>query len=127
MRDYRKLDVWQISRAFASHCYRVTSSFPENERFGLTSQIRRAAVSVPANIAEGVGRDSDGDFLRFLRIAHGSLNELETLFVIAADLEIIDDVSYAKCDEEARELGVKVRNLIVKIEADFGQRDSGQR
>ena len=85
----------------------------------MTSQIRRAAVSIPTNIAEGCGRDSDAEMLRFLRIALGSLNEVETLFEIASDLEFMNETSYRKIEDTARDLGVRLRNLTSKVESDL--------
>jgi len=76
IRKVKDLRVWQIGMDLSVSCYRFTESFPKAERYGLTSQIRRASVSVPANIAEGYGRASTGDYQRFLRIAHGSLSEV---------------------------------------------------
>jgi four helix bundle protein len=87
--DYRDLRVWQEARTLVSHVYRVTAAFPKHELFGLTSQIRRAAVSVPCNIAEGQGRRSTADRIQFLVVARGSLFELETHAIIAADLEYL--------------------------------------
>ena len=75
--SYRELRVWQMSMRLAEDCYRLTRTFPKEELFGLTSQIRRASSRIPANIAEGYGRGHRGEYLQFLRIAQGSLNELE--------------------------------------------------
>lgn len=119
MRDYRKLEVWRLGRELAVLCYRLTDSFPREEQFGLISQIRRAAVSIPANIAEGAGRDSAGEFLRFLRISLGSLNETETLFMIASDLEMIPSEEMIGFEDRARDLGVRLRNLALKVESDL--------
>lgn len=83
MRNYQELEAWQHSMILTESIYRITASFPENERFGLTSQMRRAAISIPFNIAEGHGRESGQDFKRFLLIARGSLSELETQLKIA--------------------------------------------
>jgi len=90
MREYRHLQVWQKAHRLTLEVYRVTRSLPRSELYGLTSQLRRAAVSVPANIAEGCGRGGDVEFLRFLRIASGSASELEYLLVLTADLHLID-------------------------------------
>jgi four helix bundle protein len=92
MSNYRDLDVWQKSRRLTAEVYRVTSKFPRVEMFGLTQQMRRAAVSVPCNIAEAHGRRSDADITHFLLIARGSLLELETEAVLAADLGFASDV-----------------------------------
>jgi four helix bundle protein len=87
MSNYRDLDVWKKSRALTADVYRVTRKFPRAEMFGLTSQMRRAAVSVPCNIAEAHGRRSNADITHFLLIARGSLLELETEALLACDLE----------------------------------------
>jgi four helix bundle protein len=81
--SYRDLKVWQEGMDLAEECYRLTRRFPQEEMYGITSQIRRAAVSVPANIAEGYGRDSRGEFVQFLRVAQGSLKEVETHLLLA--------------------------------------------
>lgn len=86
MRSHHRLQAWQQSMQLVELVYRLTAGFPDVERFGLTSQMRRAAVSVPSNIAEGAGRGSRADFLRFLRIARGSLSELETQCLLARRL-----------------------------------------
>ncbi len=83
IRSYQDLEVWQRAMELALICYRATEQFPRSETFGLASQLQRAAVSVPANIAEGRGRRSTGDFLRFLSIASGSLAETETHLLLA--------------------------------------------
>ena len=85
-RKYQQLIVWQKAMLLVSEIYQLTQGFPENEKFGLTSQLRRAAVSVPSNIAEGSGRGSDKDFCRFLYQARGSLTEIETQLLIAQQL-----------------------------------------
>lgn len=91
-RKYQKLVVWQRSMDLVSEIYQTTVAIPDNEKFGLTAQIRRAAVSIPSNIAEGAGRNSDKDFVRFLNIACGSLQELETQLLISARLNYLHDI-----------------------------------
>ena len=91
MHRYKDLKFWQLSRAFCKEIYSVTSSFPEEEKFGLISQLRRAVVSIPSNIAEGASRNSNKDFSRFLSISLGSCFEIETQLLIASDLEFIDE------------------------------------
>jgi four helix bundle protein len=81
--------VWDLSQTLVVACYEATDGFPRSEEYGLKSQIRRAAVSIPANIAEGSGRHSDKDFIRFIRIARGSASELECLVVLAAKLQLV--------------------------------------
>lgn len=90
---FKELVAWQKAMELVTEVYRATNSFPSDERFGLTSQIRRSAVSVPSNIAEGQGRNSPGEFLQFLGIAKGSLCELETQILIAKNLGFIGDAS----------------------------------
>jgi len=85
-RKHHELHVWQESMTLVEMVYKLTEAFPENERYGLISQLRRAAVSVPSNIAEGAARGSDAEFIRFLHIARGSLSEIETQLLIAQRL-----------------------------------------
>jgi four helix bundle protein len=89
MRPHENLEVWKRSVDLVTRIYGVTKSFPSDERFGLTSQIRRAAVSIPANIAEGAARQSTKEFLQFISIAQGSSSELETELLIAVNLEYL--------------------------------------
>ncbi len=89
MRDFRELKVWQKSHALVIEIYKVTSSFPKEEIYGLTSQIRRASVSIPANMAEGCCRSSKDDFARFLQIAAGSASELEYLLLLSYDIKLL--------------------------------------
>jgi four helix bundle protein len=126
MRDFRKLEVWKIGRDFAVACYRLTGGFPEDERFGLVAQIRRAAVSIPSNIAEGVGRDTDAELLRFVRIALGSLNEVETQLEIAQLLGYLEVDEHRSVCAHATDLGVRLRNLAQRIEADLSLRTGGR-
>jgi four helix bundle protein len=83
MKSYRDLEVWKRGMAVAEGAYRMTRSFPKEEMFGMTSQIRRAAASIPANVAEGWGRQGDREFSQFLRIANGSLRGLETHLLLS--------------------------------------------
>lgn len=88
---FKDLQIWKRSRLFCSKVYDLTSSFPDSEKFGLTNQLRRAAVSIPSNIAEGSSRKSDKDFSRFLQITLGSAYEIETQLLIAFDLNFIEE------------------------------------
>lgn len=88
--DYKKLDVWKLSVELVVLIYKITEKFPEKEKYGLVSQMRRCSVSVPSNIAEGKGRGSDKSLINFLRISLGSLYELETQLFIGARLSFID-------------------------------------
>ncbi len=90
MHRYKDLKFWQLSRTFCKEIYQTTDQFPESEKFGLVSQLRRAAVSVPSNIAEGASRNSNKDFNRFLMISLGSCYEIETQLLLSCDLGFID-------------------------------------
>lgn len=104
MRDYRNLLVWRKAHSLTIALYRVTKSFPKEELFGLTSQIRRASVSIEANLAEGCGRRSDGEMARFVQIAMGSGAELSCHLLLARDLELIKDADYKDLNEVATEI-----------------------
>ncbi len=111
MNSYRDLIAWQKAMLLVEHIYRVTGGFPSEERFGLVSQIRRAAVSVPSNIAEGHTRTTT-DYLRFLQIARGSLNELETQSEIARRLNFLTDLEAQRVSLEVTEIGRILNGLI---------------
>jgi four helix bundle protein len=104
--SYRDLVAWQEAVEMVLAVYQISASFPKDEKFGLTSQLRRSAVSVPSNIAEGQGRNSKGEFLQFLGTARGSLHEVETQLLIAQKLDYGDaaarEAAFAKCDKVAR-------------------------
>ena len=91
MKDFRRLDVWRKAHELALAVYAATRAFPRAEQYGLTSQVRRSAVSIAANIAEGCGCGSDADFARFLQIAMGSASETEYYFVLAHDMDLLAD------------------------------------
>ncbi|MGB7203515.1 MAG: four helix bundle protein [Pyrinomonadaceae bacterium] len=105
MRSHEKLDVWKKSVDFEVEIYRMTESFPKEEKFGLTSQIRRASVSIPANIAEGAARETDKDFLRFLSIVQGSASEVETELLIANRLGYISEENHTTARAALDEIG----------------------
>ncbi|MBI1299669.1 four helix bundle protein [bacterium] len=104
--SYRDLIVWQKGMQLAELCYQVTRPFPREEMFGLTSQIRRAATSIPANIAEGWGREGTQEYIRFLRVAQGSLKELETHLILSQRVGMTSEKTVnpvlALCDEVGR-------------------------
>jgi four helix bundle protein len=116
--DYRDLDVWNESMTLAAEIYQVTTTFPREEMFGMTSQMRRASVSVAANIAEGYGRQQTRPFIQFLRVSQGSLKELETLVLLAVRVELmtaeLGDKAMARCQRIGRMLVGLVRKLDVK-------------
>ncbi len=94
MHDYKKLRIWQQSLELVKEIYKLTRNFPSEEKFGLTSQIRRSAVSVPSNIAEGAGRNTKGEFKNFLGTANGSLYELETQLIISKELNYLNEFNF---------------------------------
>ena len=115
-RNYRDLLAWQRAMDFVVLVYQVTSGFPSDERFALTSQLRRSSVSVPSNIAEGEGRFSKADFKRFLSIAHGSLREAETQLMVASRLSYINQSVTQSALELAGEVGRLIRGLSNSID-----------
>jgi len=115
MRDFRKLEIWKNGIELVKQVYQLSSKLPSEEKFGLRSQITRAAVSVPSNIAEGCSRNSEVEFKRFLEIATGSLFEVETQLIITQELKFIEEnklkVTFALIQKEAR----MINSLINKI------------
>ncbi len=104
MRDFRKIQVWEKSHKLTLQLYKITSSFPKDELYGLTSQIRRAAASIPANIAEGCGRNTQTELARFFHIAGGSASELEYHLILAHDLGYIDSEIYPELNTSINEI-----------------------
>lgn len=111
MSDFSKLTVWQEAHALALELYRSTAGFPGSERFGITGQIQRAAISVPANIAEGSGRSSKADYIRFCYNSAGSLNELEYHLLLARDLKYLPEDQHRQLDRQLR----TVRRLLTRF------------
>lgn len=109
---YTELEVWKKARTFASAIYQLTSSFPKEEQFGLLSQLRRCAVSIPSNIAEGCGRQHKKETIQFLSIARGSLFEIETQLYISKDLSFINDKQLHECLEDIENLGKLINGFI---------------
>ena len=99
MSNYKKLDVWIFSMDTVKEVYKITRSYPKEERYGLINQTNRAAISIPANIAEGLGRNSKKDTVQFLHISRGSAYEVETLLSIARMINIVDDQAFDKLNE----------------------------
>ncbi|RLS57359.1 MAG: four helix bundle protein [Planctomycetota bacterium] len=115
---YRDLEEWKLSMKMAKDCYLVTRGFPKEELFGMTSQIRRSAASIPANIAEGYGRDQLGEYVQFLRIAQGRLKELETHLLLCIDVGLakppaLQPIIY-ECERIGRMLSAPIRKLKVQ-------------
>ncbi len=118
MQSFHSLQVWQKSHRLVVIVYRLTGKYPARELYGLTSQIRRACVSIPANIAEGCGRQSDADFARMLQIAMGSASELEYLLLLSRDLELLRPQDYQLVTEGVVEVKRMLTALIRKLRAD---------
>jgi four helix bundle protein len=117
MRDFRKLRVWQRSHDFTLEIYKVTSIFPKEEIYGCTNQMRRAAISIPTNIAEGCGRDSVAELLRFLRIAMGSSSELDYLLQLSLDLTYISREKYNELYKNLETIRKMLNAFIQKLKA----------
>ena len=114
-RSYKDLVVWQKAMEFVTEIYRETAEFPRDERYGLTSQVRRAAVSVPSNIAEGQGRLSENEFRHFLGLARGSLMEVETQLKIAGNLGYLQQVPSQELLKSTGEVGKILNGLIASL------------
>ncbi len=119
MRDFRSLKVWEKSHQLALSVYRATARFPKDELYGLTSQIRRAGASVPANIAEGCGSDSTPELGRFLVIAMRSASELEYHLLLARDLGLVNGSSYSGLAHDAIEVKRMLASYIRRIKAEL--------
>lgn len=117
MQNYRKLQVWQKAHQMVLKVYKLTSTFPVEERYGLISQMRRCASSIPANIAEGSARGSDADYVRFLYIALGSATELDYHLLLASDLGFIEAVNYQILAKEIDEIGRMLNGFIRRLKS----------
>ena len=115
MRDFKKYDIWKLSHQLTLDVYLVSKSFPKEEIYGIVSQIRRASTSIPTNISEGYGRDSDAEFNRFLTIALGSASEVEYLLILSKDLNYIDSNSFIQLDENINIIKRKIYSLKQKL------------
>ena len=115
MKSYRDLIVWQKSMDVVTLIYKVVKQFPEDEKFGLTSQIKRSSVSVPSNIAEGYGRNYTKDYIRFLNIARGSLYEMQTQLQVAVNLGFIIEAELNKTKPLSKEVEKMLNSLINKL------------
>ena len=113
-RSHKDLDVWKKSVRLVVDLYKVSKRFPLDERFGLTSQIRRASTSVPANIAEGWGRGSTKEYIHFLKIARGSLTELDTHLIVSGELGLVDKSESARIETAISDIG-KMLNRLIKV------------
>ena len=118
MKDFRDLKVWQKAHELALTVYRATSSFPGDERFALSLQLRRSAVSVSANIAEGCGRSGDREFARFLQISLGSASEVQSLLLLARDLGFLEVQLHAAIEDQVAEVKRMLAGLLSRLHSE---------
>jgi four helix bundle protein len=116
MKDFKELKVWEKAHRLTLLIYEETRSFPKEELYGLTSQLRRTAASIPANIVEGCGRRSDGEFTRFLQIARGSASELEYHLLLARDLRLLNEANFRNLDEMIAEVQRMLTGLVQRVQ-----------
>ena len=117
MKDFRELKVWEKGHYLALAVYTSTAKFPKDELYGLTSQIRRSCVSIPANIAEGCGRNSDAELARFLQIAMGSASELEYHLLLSRDLGLLNTIEYEQLANGTTEVKKMLASFIQALKA----------
>lgn len=115
MRNFKELEVWREGRLLVKDIYLLTESLPDDEKFGLTSQIKRCIISIPSNIAEGSAKESQKDFARFLQISLGSCFELESHLILSLDLEIINTEKTLICLENIQRLQRRISSFIKYI------------
>ncbi|AWI26053.1 four helix bundle protein [Flavobacterium pallidum] len=115
MKTFRDLLIWQKAMNLVTDSYTITNAFPKNEQFGLTSQLRRCAVSIPSNIAEGFGRNTNRDYHRFLKISLGSLFEFQTQIEIAYNLKYYSETEFNNIYEKSREIERMLSSFIDKV------------
>ena len=120
MRDFRNIKAWEKSHQLVLATYKATQDFPSDERFGLISQTRRAATSIPTNIAEGCGRDTDKELAYFLRVAAGSSSELEYLFLAAKDLDYLKTDTFAELNQQVNEVKKMLNGFIKSLQSTKG-------
>lgn len=111
MQDYRKLQVWDLAHKFVIEIYKITKTFPKSEMFGLVSQLQRASVSIPTNIAEGSSKQSQADFARYLSIAIGSASEVDYLLFLCEGLKYMDEEQYMYLSTEI----IKIRKMLISL------------
>jgi four helix bundle protein len=117
MQDYRKLIAWQKAHTFTKEVYMLTSEFPSSELYGLTAQLRRAALSIPTNLAEGSARGSNADFARFVQISVGSASEAEYLLLISHELGYISQGKFEEFSTQIEEIKMILSGLLNKLKA----------
>jgi four helix bundle protein len=118
MKNFRDLKVWEKAHTITLDAYKLTASFPREELYGLTSQIRRCSASIAANIAEGCGRRGNGEFHRFLQVASGSASELDYQLLLAHDLSLIEDGVYQSVSSKLAELRKMLTALILRVDSE---------
>ena len=118
MKDYRQLEVWERSHCFTLEVYAAPKTFPKEELFGLTSRTRRACASIPANLAEGCGRDNDAELKRFVDIPHGSASETEYFLLLASDLKMLDAARFAALSDKIGQIKRMLGALSRRLKAD---------
>ena len=118
MRDFREIKAWDKAHSLTLAVYKATASFPKDETYGLTSRIRRASASIPANIAEGCGRNGTAEFARFLHIAMGSASELEYHLLLARDLHLLSNIDHERLARDATEVKRMLTAFVQKLTAD---------
>jgi four helix bundle protein len=117
IKSYKDLDVWLMAMSVAESCYRATRDFPRQEMYGMTAQIRRASTSIPANIAEGYGRDQTGSFIQFLRIAQGSTRELEAHLILSGRVGLLRSDAMSGLLDQCERISKMLRSMIRSLEA----------
>jgi four helix bundle protein len=115
MKDFKELKVWKKGHNFTLKIYKITNNFPSDERFGITAQLRRAADSIPINISEGCGRNSERELARFLSIAAGSASEVEYQIILARDLKYITDETHKELNCQVNELKKMLNSFIQRL------------
>ena len=123
MQDYHQLKVWKVSHDFAVGIFRISRSFPKEELYGITSQVRRAAFSIPINIAEGCGRHTSKDFAHFLDMAMGSASEVEEELLILRDIEFLDKKTHTIQEENIKKIKKMIAKLIDAVRGNGGPSD----
>lgn len=118
MRNFREIKAWEKAHRLALEVYKATRTFPKEELYGLTSQIRRSCVSIPANIAEGCGRSGDAECARFLQVSMGSASEREYHLLLAHDLDLLNSSSYERLMTQSTEVKRMLTAFINKLRAD---------
>jgi four helix bundle protein len=126
VRDFKRLEVWRRAHRLTLAVYRATATFPKEELYGLTSQMRRACAAISANVAEGCGRGSNADLARFLQMAFGSASELENHLLLARDLSFLQPADHKRLSEEVIEIQRMLTSFIKRLKA-FGENQKARR